>query len=283
MSGRTFLPLQGRDLLDLLIRRLLLPTPSRGSGDLKVRCRCGSGRTCRYGRCRPFRGGDLNRKGRFAPSQGHLRTGLLRTSRGRCEAPLKNHSYKKQVKLWLDTFFRLTVVRRLQVGSRNAFGRPEDPVLPGKPRGTCALYSGRTKPEGQATSTAARGPPRKRRRAEKKRVRVNEGRTRAPQPQAEGEFGQEGLPRSGGILSHNDPRGLSTPRAVFTYPTVVRSDLVSRSSGVRRGRICRSGLYSIVVILGRDVLTIRVGHRKFPIRDREFGLRSKVPTSIKHG
>nr|GMC91105.1 hypothetical protein Iba_chr04fCG14250 [Ipomoea batatas] len=69
----------GRDLLDLLVRRLLLPAPSRRSGDLKVRYGCGSGRTCRFGRCHPFRWWDLNRKGRLAPSQGHLWTRLFRT------------------------------------------------------------------------------------------------------------------------------------------------------------------------------------------------------------
>nr|GMD17525.1 hypothetical protein Iba_chr07dCG4410 [Ipomoea batatas] len=124
---------------------------------------------------------------------------------------------------------------------------------------------------------AERHPPRKRRRVEKKRVQVKEGRTRALQPQAGGELGQKGLPRSGGVSSHDDSRGLPTPRAVFTNPTVMRSDLVSRSSGVRRGRICWSGLHRIVVILGRDVLTIRVGHRKIPYKGQGVRVKIKDP------
>nr|GMC46527.1 DNA-directed RNA polymerase III subunit RPC8 [Ipomoea batatas] len=81
--------LLGRDFLDLLIRRLFLPAPGRGSGDLEVRCGCGPGRTCCWNR---------------AARAGHLLGNIL---------------------------LGLAVVRRLQVDSRNAFGRPEDPVLVG--------------------------------------------------------------------------------------------------------------------------------------------------------
>nr|GMC66584.1 hypothetical protein Iba_chr02eCG7110 [Ipomoea batatas] len=90
-SCQTLLPLQWRDLLDLLVCRLLLPSPSRGTGDLEVLCGSGSGRTRWYGRRCPLCSCGLDRERRSAPSQSHLWARLLGTSRGRRETPLKNH------------------------------------------------------------------------------------------------------------------------------------------------------------------------------------------------
>nr|GLL30039.1 uncharacterized protein LOC109155647 [Ipomoea trifida] len=120
-EGRRSVDGPGRDLLDLLVRRLLLPAPSRGSGDLKVHCGCSSGRTYRYGRCRPCAVGTSTGRGALLPPKVTFGRGFF----GPVEAGAKLRSRTIPAKN------KLTVIRRLQVGSRNAFGRPEDPVLVG--------------------------------------------------------------------------------------------------------------------------------------------------------
>nr|GMD52569.1 hypothetical protein Iba_chr11bCG12870 [Ipomoea batatas] len=139
----------------------------------------------------------------------------------------------------------------VEVGSSYTLGRSEDPILVGLRRDLDDRILQR--PGRRGWNELLPGGSRWLRRRKVERVRY---RNRPHGGRPGRELGQKGLARSGRVLRRDDPRRFPVPRAVFAHPTVVRPDLVSRSGRVCRGRIHWSGLYDIVVILGRDVLAV---------------------------